>query len=203
MLDSWQTDKTFRQTWLAGTGAPRLSIVEHALTPANKGYRLQLTLKQQAQADKVYPLALPLRIRFAEGQAEQVDTLQMTQATQTFTLSLPAKPLQIALDPEFDVFRLPDAAEMPASIGAMNGKSGKTYVLSRQTDATMQVAWESWLDTLKARDPQLRVQYDDAPLLAKLPHYGKYSYLVFNSVSGENVAKGQWEVTDSPLVVNF
>jgi hypothetical protein len=140
----------------------------------------------------------------------------------------------------------------------------------------MQVAWESWLDALKARDPTLRVQYDDAPLpdtgtvillggdnaalqgllerakqpfnmtdaaftlnsvnytcglhtlalglragqqnivlldasspdgldkmLAKLPHYGKYSYLVFNSATGENVAKGQWEVTDSPLVVDF
>lgn len=278
LLDSWQTDKAFRQAWLAGTGAPRLSITEHAVTPADKGYRLQLSLKQQAQAqaDKVYPLALPLRIRFAEGQVEQIDTLQMTQASQTFTLSLPAKPLQIALDPEFDVFRLPDAAEMPASIGVLNGKGDKTYVLSRNTDAAMQVAWESWLDTLKARDPQLRVQYDDAPLpdtgtvillggdnaalqgllerakepfrmteaaytlnsvnytcglhtlalglrageqaivlldasspdgldnmLAKLPHYGKYSYLVFNSVSGENVAKGQWEVTDSPLVINF
>jgi hypothetical protein len=276
LLDSWQTDKVFRQTWLAGTGAPRLSISEHTLTPADKGYRLQLTLKQQAQADKVFPLAVPLRIRFAEGQAEQVDTLQMTQATQTFTLSLPAKPQQIALDPEFDVFRLPDAAEMPASIGVLNGKGDKTYVLSRHTDEAMQVAWESWLDTLKARDPQLRVQYDDAPLpdtgtvillggdnaalqgllerakepfrmteaaytlnsvnytcglhtlalglrageqaivlldasspdgldnmLAKLPHYGKYSYLVFNSVTGENVAKGQWEVTDSPLIVDF
>ncbi|OQX12080.1 MAG: hypothetical protein BWK73_15805, partial [Thiothrix lacustris] len=166
--------------------------------------------------------------------------------------------------------------EMPASVGVMSGNGEKTYVLSRKTDAAMQVAWESWLDTLKARDPQLRVQYDDAPLpntgtvillggdnaalqgllerakqpfrmteaaytlnsvnytcglhtlalgmrageqaivlldatspdgldnmLAKLPHYGKYSYLVFNSVSGENVAKGQWDVTDSPLVVDF
>lgn len=40
-------------------------------------------------------------------------------------------------------------------------------------------------------------------MLTKLPHYGKYSYLLFNSGTGENVAKGQWEVQDSPLVVAF
>lgn len=40
-------------------------------------------------------------------------------------------------------------------------------------------------------------------LINKLPHYGKYSYVLFNSASGENVAKGQWEVNDSPLTLHF
>lgn len=40
-------------------------------------------------------------------------------------------------------------------------------------------------------------------LINKLPHYGKYSYVLFNSATGENVAKGQWEVKDSPLTLNF
>jgi len=40
-------------------------------------------------------------------------------------------------------------------------------------------------------------------MLAKLPHYGKYSYLVFDSTNGENVAKGQWEVKNSPLTLDF
>ncbi|QTR45691.1 hypothetical protein J9253_17055 [Thiothrix litoralis] len=275
LLDSLHADQAFRQVWLESTGAPRLSIQSHTLTPQGTGYRLQLTL-QQTQSGKAYPLAIPAHIRFADKHPAQVETLSMTQATQTFELSLPAAPAQLALDPDFDLFRLPDAAEMPATIGVLYGKETKTYVLSRKTDEAMQVAWESWLDALKARDPTLRVQYDDAPLpdtgtvillggdnaalqgllerakqpfnmtdaaftlnsvnytcglhtlalglragqqnivlldasspdgldkmLAKLPHYGKYSYLVFNSATGENVAKGQWEVTDSPLVVDF
>ncbi len=275
LLDSLHADKAFRQTWLESTGAPHLSIQAHTLMPQGTGYRLQLTL-QQTQSGKAFPLAIPARIRFAGEQAAQRETLQMTQATQTFELSLPSKPVQVALDPDFDVFRLPDAAEMPASIGVLYGKAKKTYVLARNTDAAMQLAWESWLDTLKAQDNTLSVQYDDAPLpdtgtvillggdnaalqglldragepfrmtdaaftlnsvnytcglhtlalglragqqdvvlldasspdgldkmLAKLPHYGKYSYLVFNSASGENVAKGQWDVTDSPLTLDF
>jgi hypothetical protein len=35
----------------------------------------------------------------------------------------------------------------------------------------------------------------------KIPHYGKYSYLVFQG--GNNQAKGIWPVTASPLVYRF
>ena len=34
-----------------------------------------------------------------------------------------------------------------------------------------------------------------------IPHYGKYSYLVFEGT--KNVAKGQWEVTKTPLSVQL
>jgi aminopeptidase N len=37
----------------------------------------------------------------------------------------------------------------------------------------------------------------------KLPHYGKYSYLVFEGQEPTNVAKGQWEAVDSPLRVDL
>jgi hypothetical protein len=40
------------------------------------------------------------------------------------------------------------------------------------------------------------------PVLArKLPHYGKYGYLVFRD--GQVRLKGQWPVTDSPLWVTL
>jgi hypothetical protein len=35
----------------------------------------------------------------------------------------------------------------------------------------------------------------------KIPHYGKYSYLVFNA--GQNVDKGDWPVDQSPLIYHF
>ncbi len=33
----------------------------------------------------------------------------------------------------------------------------------------------------------------------KLPHYHKYSYLAFQGTEPENIAKGRWQVTNSPL----
>jgi hypothetical protein len=38
-----------------------------------------------------------------------------------------------------------------------------------------------------------------AGLTRKLPHYGKYSYLVFAGTRPDNQLKGQWTVTESPL----
>jgi hypothetical protein len=40
-------------------------------------------------------------------------------------------------------------------------------------------------------------------LARKLPHYGKYSYLVFSGDAPSNVLKGQWPVTDSPLQIRL
>ena len=37
----------------------------------------------------------------------------------------------------------------------------------------------------------------------KLPHYGKYSYLGFEGNDATNVAKGQWQESDSPLDVDI
>ena len=37
----------------------------------------------------------------------------------------------------------------------------------------------------------------------KLPHYGKYSYLTFEGDEPTNVIKGQWSMTESPLVVDL
>ncbi|MFQ5937988.1 MAG: M1 family metallopeptidase, partial [Acidiferrobacterales bacterium] len=42
-----------------------------------------------------------------------------------------------------------------------------------------------------------------AGLARKLPHYGKYSYLVFEGDDPRNVLKGQWPVMDSPLRVQL
>jgi aminopeptidase N len=39
-----------------------------------------------------------------------------------------------------------------------------------------------------------------AGLVRKLPHYGKYSFLSFVGDEPTNTVKGQWEVTNSPLV---
>ncbi len=38
-----------------------------------------------------------------------------------------------------------------------------------------------------------------AGLARKLPHYGKYSYLGFHGTAPDNVAKGRWPATGSPL----
>jgi hypothetical protein len=40
-------------------------------------------------------------------------------------------------------------------------------------------------------------------LARKLPHYGKYAYLSFAGNEPRNVLKGQWRVTESPLIITL
>ena len=70
-------------------------------------------------------------------------------------------------------------------------RKGHTFVLAAQ----------NWL----YYDKCLLIVSDDTESLPRIgqlvPHYGKYSYLVFEGAS--NVAKGQWPVLDSPLSLDF
>ncbi|MFN3786560.1 MAG: M1 family metallopeptidase, partial [Thiothrix sp.] len=164
LLNSLQADSAFRAQWLTRSGAPQLRLGEYKLSEQANGYQLQLTV-QQRHGTAPFKLRVPLRIRFADPKyTEQHTWLNLTQATQTVSLHLPTKPAQVALDPNFDVFRLADAAELPASLGTLGTQHTKTYVIARKAAPDLQQAWQEWLSTLKARNPALPVQYDDEPL---------------------------------------
>lgn len=63
----------------------------------------------------------------------------------------------------------------------------------------------SFVVTASAADPPIAWLAADNPaavpgLARKVPHYGKYGYLVFAGDAPDNLLKGQWPATDSPLV---
>jgi hypothetical protein len=93
------------------------------------------------------------------------------------------------------------AAEQGASVeadavtlgGARHERRGLSFALSaphpQDTELTI-----GWIGT-------------DVPeaipgLARKLPHYGKYSWLAFTGGEPSNVAKGQWQMATSPLVIH-
>lgn len=274
LLTTLNADKAFQSMWVNSPGAPRLKISAAHMQPVANGFELSFTL-QQTQFGKPFTLDIPIKVKLKDAsKAPYQQTVHMTQAMQQFTLFIADRPAQLAIDPDFDVFRLPNPAEIPASVGVLFGKGNKTFVIARKASPAMQETWETWIQALQARDSTIRLQYDDEPLptmgtlillggdnaahewlaenlqqprdmkditrtineikyvcgahtlaiavraqqrdviimdaltpvgwallLRKLPHYGKYSYLVFDSNSGENLAKGQWEVTNSPLTL--
>ncbi|NOZ73770.1 MAG: M1 family metallopeptidase [FCB group bacterium] len=75
----------------------------------------------------------------------------------------------------------------------INGKTyperGHTFILTGQ-------AWQGFKDVLVI----LSFDMESLPRIGELvPHYGKYSYLVFDG--SKNVGKGQWEALTSPLKI--
>lgn len=82
-----------------------------------------------------------------------------------------------------------------ASLGSerIPGKDRSVVFVSRRgADARKAAAWV-------AADPAGAI----AGLARKLPHYPRYSYLVFKGEGPENIGKGMWAPTSSPLVRNL
>jgi len=83
--------------------------------------------------------------------------------------------------------RVIDDGESLVIDGTSYPRSGHTFVLTGQSD-----------DMLSKYMVILTIDYESLPRIGQLvPHYGKYSYLVFKGP--RNVGKGQWPVESSSL----
>lgn len=290
--------RTFFAAWTQRTGAPVLALsgvkvakvaptsTEVAIPdlaqedPApgarpKDGYRLRGQV-EQTQPEPPFPLTLPLVIHLENGSLVQ-RRLPMAGRVLDLDLDLPAAPLRLALDPEFDLFRHLAAGENPPSLSALFGAERGLMVLAAGETPALAAGYRhlaaSWLDrasgwelvrdtdlerlpadrpvwllgwsnrflpALAAIDPGIDsarrrltlgdqiIEGEDASLALvreqagrplgliatstaaalpglarKLPHYGKYGYLVFAGEEPVNRIKGQWPAGESALQVWF
>lgn len=268
--------------WVQRTGAPDLQVINASVKPQGNKYTVHFSL-QQRQAAPGYQLRVPLAIQLAgQGMAYQ-SAVSMTAKTQDFSIEVPAKPLRLVIDPEFDVFRRLDSREIPAALSQGFGAERGLILLPsaapvelRNAYQTLAQTWKKYqlgnfdikvdkdvkslpndravwllgwnnrfvpqmrkalhLNPVKVQAQQVSIagkQFDKQEnsvvlatrnpanakqtilwlatnnvkalpgLARKLPHYRKYSYLAFTGDAPDNIAKGQWDVTDSPLWVTL
>ncbi len=270
---SAETNSLFYDQWIARAGAPTLTLGDVSLTPeANSGWQLAYTLHQSTPA---YALNVPVRVTFGESDPETW-TITLQGNTQTEIKTFTRKPLTLAIDPDFDLFRKLHREEVPTALSQLFGADSLAMVicddnsealrtafseLSEQSsrakptgqfndadispaDLRFSSAWilgsPRWLvQSRHLLPPEVQIlpgsfiiegqtysqtthtlvlatANPDSPehaialmvggdaagvkgIWRKLPHYGKYSYLVFEGT--RNVAKGSWSVISSPLKV--
>lgn len=263
----------FFDQWVNRTGAPYLKLENVKIKDQNNIWSVDITLTQSPQP---YRLFVPIRF---PGKSDTTVTVMMQKEQESFNVQLPAKPRKIWVDPEFDVFRKLDAAEIPPALSQAFGAQQSIIVLPGSTDAKIYEAYknlaEKWRTSeafaiksdqdIEERDlagksvwifgsmnklmPQLKAslppgvklqddtwiindkefpaaghamvltaRHPDNPDLSwtliqasdindlpdigrKLPHYGKYGYLIFKG--SQNIFKGEWEIENSPLVRNL
>lgn len=268
--------------WIARTGAPALALGKTDVLASGKEYLLTAVL-EQTQEGAAYLLRVPVAVTL-EGREEAVlTTVEMNGKKADLRLRLPARPLRLDVDPEYDLFRRLGRDEIPPALslalGAKKmlillpaaaraellagyrefaqalGRSGPDEVevkLDSEVSALPQgravtiLGWENRFaaglartlseygvavrnDSVVVNDEVMPVgdrsfaliaRNPDAPDLAlgliatglpsalrglavKLPHYGKYSYVVFQGPEPVNVAKGRWSVAGSKLTRIF
>lgn len=128
------------EQWLERTGAPELRLGDVSVSVQAQAFRIRLEL-QQAQPGPAYRLRVPVAVQLAGRNTAQLRALTMTDKRQTFVWTVPARPLRVAVDPEFDVFRRLHPAELPPSLGSLLGAPRSLFVLPAEAAPELRRAY--------------------------------------------------------------
>ena len=142
----------FFQQWVQRTGAPQLRISKARTEPEGHDYRLTAVI-EQTQPGPAYSLRLPLAVHM-----DGIDQAYQTQITirdrqQTLSLKLPARPVQLEVDPEFDVFRRLHRNEIPPAVSQAMGAEQVLVVLADKAPADLAQAYRALAERWQEEKP--------------------------------------------------
>jgi hypothetical protein len=115
----------FRQ-WVERPGAPTLALADVAAARGGKGWTITGRLVQERP---YFTLTVPLRLETEEGSLDIVVPLKGRDAR--FALRTEAPPRRLVIDPDVDLFRRLDPAEIPPIVNGIKGSSSLLAVAAR------------------------------------------------------------------------
>ena len=143
----------FFDQWVKREGAPQLRVSEVHVRSEGQDYILTARI-EQVQTGADYALRVPLAIQL-EGRDQAWQTVVQFEGKQKILeLKLPARPLRLVVDPEFDVFRRLDRNEIPPAVSQAMGAEQVTIVLPSAAPEPLRVAYAKLAATWKSGNPE-------------------------------------------------
>jgi aminopeptidase N len=135
----------FFSVWTEQTGAPLITVDRTRVRGTRGGYKVTGRIQQQLDQGP-FPLEVPIVVQTAAGIARYVVPLHGQRAN--FALPSIERPLALAVDPNFDLFRLLYAEETPPAVGQIFGEPNVLAILSEASARnseyrTMLAGWQS------------------------------------------------------------
>ncbi|TVO57178.1 M1 family metallopeptidase [Denitromonas halophila] len=148
--------------WLDRAGAPALKIKQLAVSPGPDGHHvLQLTVRQ-TQRGRAYPLRVPVAVQVADSPTVHRFDLIFNGKEARLRQSFESAPVRVDVDPDYDIFRLLDPAERPASLARVFGAKTQWLVLPASAPADVLAAWRALAQGWARRYDNVEVVMDDA-----------------------------------------
>ncbi|MCG6900442.1 MAG: M1 family peptidase [Gammaproteobacteria bacterium] len=144
-------DPFFAQ-WVDRSGAPSLQVTDvHAWREGERNFLSAVI--EQTQPGPGYTLRVPLAVQL-EGteMAWQTEVLLDSKAVK-LERELPAAPLRLEVDPEFDVFRRLERSEIPPAISQAMGADQVMMVLPAASPSALRAAYSALAAAWQAGDP--------------------------------------------------
>jgi aminopeptidase N len=142
----------FRQ-WVHRTGAPRLTVEAGPVARKEGRYLLEITLRQ-TQPDPAYTLHVPLALTVEGETAARPSIVTMHESLHKVTLTAPARPLRLDVDPRFDLFRRLARTEIPPALTQLFAAQTVVAVLPSSAGQERLEAYREFARTLEHAGPQ-------------------------------------------------
>jgi hypothetical protein len=162
----------FFAQWVDRPGAPAIRLAAVSGGPRPGGWGLEVTLAQ-VQDGPAYEVDVPVVVTLApEGRVER-RTVRLSGREQRFALALDAAPVRVDVDPEYDVFRRLDPAELPPALSGAFGAARRLIVLPSEAPAALRAAYAALAEAWTTPDTEVVTDAE----LARIPP-GKAVWLV-------------------------
>ena len=167
--------KPYFAQWVQQSGAPQLRLVSAQVhydkaRRAKAGYELSIKV-EQTQPGPPYVLDLPLVVTLAGQDAAYSAVIEMREKQAELHLSLVAQPLRVDIDPEFDLFRRLDRAEIPPALSQIFGAEKLLIVLPRKAPEDLRAQYLAIAKTWQLQPSRVTfIHWDDE--IERLPSEG-------------------------------
>lgn len=139
-------------------GAPELSVsIASVAKVEGGGWEVAFDLRQ-TQAGEAFAVDVPVVLQTEKGAISK--TMSLTKAREGFAIVSPARPVALRVDPRFDVFRLLDARETPATLGQIFGDPKVLAVLSSKDEPALQDSYRKLLSGWQSDSQTIEVKLD-------------------------------------------
>ncbi len=151
--------KPFFHQWVDRTGAPALAIKEVKTDSYNDKFRIFLTL-EQTQDSAIFNIDVPVAVATKKGVEHLV--FNMDKRVQEFQMDMEAKPLKLVVDPQYDVFRTLDPAEVPPALSKIWASRQNVFILPQNAGEANKKLYRELAEKWKAADnDDFEIVYDD------------------------------------------
>ncbi|MDX1697187.1 MAG: M20/M25/M40 family metallo-hydrolase, partial [Thiohalobacterales bacterium] len=142
----------FFAQWVTRSGAPQLRVSAAHARPSADGYVLSAVIEQVQDAGP-YDLRVPIAVQLAGREQAWQTEIRLEAKREQIELALPARPLQLAVDPAFDVFRRLHPSETPPAVSQAMGAERVLVVLPAAAPAELARAYTDLARAWQAGQP--------------------------------------------------
>ncbi|MCD4772181.1 MAG: M20/M25/M40 family metallo-hydrolase, partial [Bacteroidales bacterium] len=149
---------SFFDQWVNRKAAPELGIKDIKIDMYAGKYRINITIEQM-QDDDVFNIDVPINIATEDGIETYV--FSMDKKEQDFQISLKSKPLKLVVDPQYDVFRILNPAEVPPTLSKIWGSKNNLIIIPEKASKEQKEIYKKFAKQWQDSDnDNFTIEYD-------------------------------------------